>query len=293
MKNLIFDISPMAYRVLFSKKDDIKMLGENVLRSELLNDIFNAIDKIKPDRVFVCFECKGYNWRKEKYNFYKDQRAKQRAKQEDINWEEFYGFLEKFYVELKENLPFISLKHDKLEADDIAAHLVRRYSHDINTVITNDSDYLQLVKYKNVKIINSKTGKVMECSSPKRYLEEKILTGDTSDNIPPIRSGIGPKTASKLIESEEIYKMLEEKDADGKPCELRRNYERNKELIDLENTPQHLLMSLENTIDDYVMVDTKKLLMYIQRNSLRALLDRLSSIRRNLTVLTAANQAVL
>jgi 5'-3' exonuclease len=285
MKNLIIDISPLAYRCLFGAKDDIKMLGINVLRSSLLRQILMSVDRFKPDKVFICFDCQGKNWRKQKYDFYKGHRKELRDKQ-DINWEEFYEFLKGFYNELTDNFPFYSLRHDNLEADDIAAHLVRRYSNDNNIVVTNDSDYLQLLKYKNVEIYDSKTGKKKTCESPKRFLEAKILTGDTSDNIPPIRARIGPVTAEELIDSGKIYELLNEVDADGKPKEIKRNYDRNKELIDLENTPEELIMSLENLIDDYQLTDTRKLTTYVRDMNLRELFDNISAIRRNLSKLT-------
>jgi 5'-3' exonuclease len=280
----MFDISPLAYRCLFGAKDDIKMLGINVLRSALLRNVLMSIDRFNPNKVFVCFDCQGKNWRKKKYDFYKDHRKELREKQ-DVNWEEFYDFLKGFYDELKDNFPVYALRHDGLEADDIVAHLVRRYSVDTNIIITNDGDYLQLLKYKNVEIYDSKTGKKKICESPKRFLEAKILTGDKSDNIAPIRARIGPATAEELIDTGEIYKLLEETDADGKPTELRRNYERNKELIDLENTPQELIMSLENLIDDYQLATTKNLTSYLRDKSLRDLFDNISTIRRNLSKL--------
>lgn len=287
MKNLIIDVSPLAYRTLYSEAENIKMLGVNVLRSTLLGHILAAIDRFSPNKVFVCFDCAGSNWRKETYPLYKAQRKEAREKQ-DINWLEFYEFLTGFYEELKGSFPFISLKHNRLEADDIAAYLVRRYSCDTNIIITNDSDYLQLLKYKNVEVYNAINGKRMLTESPRRFLEEKILTGDKSDNIPPIRSRIGPATARDLIDSGDIYKLLEEKDQEGKPLEIRRNYDRNKQLIDLDNTPEELILSLDNLIDEYVMLDTRQLTTYLRKFTLRDLFDRISSIRRNLSKLVTA-----
>lgn len=288
MKNLIIDISPLAYKCLYSKLDDIKMIGINVLRSNLLGHILFSTERVNPNKVFVCFDCNGKNWRKEKYDFYKAHRKEAREKQ-DVNWEEFYGFLNSFYDELKDNFPFISLKHNKLEADDIAAYLVRRYSNDTNVILTNDSDYLQLLKYKNVEILDSKTGKKKTHDSPKKFLELKILTGDSSDNIPPVQAGTGPVKAEKLIDEDKLTELLEKKDADGNPCEFRRNYNRNKELIDLDNTPESLLMSLENLVDDYKLIDTKNLTNYLREHTLRDLFSNISTIRRNLTKLVQVN----
>jgi 5'-3' exonuclease len=263
------------------------MLGVNILRSTLLGHILSSVDRFAPNKVFICFDCAGSNWRKEEYSLYKAQRKEAREKQ-DINWEEFYGFLTGFYEELKGSFPFISLKHNRLEADDIAAHLVRRFSCDTNIIITNDSDYLQLLKYKNIEIYNAISSKKMLCESPKRFLELKILTGDKSDNVPSIMPRVGPATAEKLLDSGELEEILAKPAAGGGPNETKRNYDRNKKLIDLDNTPEELIMSLENLIDDYQMVDTKHLTTYLREHTLRDLFDRISSIRRNLSRLVTA-----
>lgn len=281
MKNLLIDISPLAYRTLFANKEDFKMLGENILRHNLLGSLFYYINKFKPERVFVCFECDGKNWRKEKFDFYKAQRKEAREKQ-DVNWEEFSSFLSSFYNELKENFPFYVLKHSKLEADDIVSILVRKFASDENIMVTNDGDYKQLLKYPNVKFFDSMKGIFNECSSPKKFLETKIIMGDRSDNIPPIRPRFGEKTAEKLIESEEIYAMLKEVDPDGSPCELKRNYDRNKLLIDLDNTPKDLVEGLEKLVDDYKPATAKYLVSYLREKRLVEHLGNISKIRLSL-----------
>ena len=281
MKNLLIDISPLAYRTLFANKEDFKMLGENILRHNLLGSIFYYIDRFKPNKVFVCFECDGKNWRKEKFDFYKAQRKEAREKQ-DVNWDEFYSFTSSFYNELKENFPFYVLKHDKLEADDIVSILVKKFLGNDNIMITNDGDYKQLLKYPGVKFFDSMKGIFNECDSPKKFLETKIIMGDRSDNIPPIRPRFGEKTAEKLIESEEIYKMLNEVDPDGQPCELKRNYDRNKLLIDLENTPRDLVESLENMVDEYQPPTSKYMVTYFRTKRLVEHLGNISKIRQNL-----------
>jgi len=62
MKNLIFDISPLAYRWLFSDLNDVKMLGMNILRSKLLRNLIFTVEKFNPDKVYICFDCQGSNW---------------------------------------------------------------------------------------------------------------------------------------------------------------------------------------------------------------------------------------
>lgn len=283
MKDLYIDVSHMAYRFLFANERDVEAVGMNLLRHMLLkNGILFYIDKFKADRCFVCFDSKGSNWRYEILPTYKGQRKANRDKH-NIDWEGFFSLLDNFQQELRDFFPIYSIKHDNLEADDIIAHLVRTNPNNNKVIVTSDSDYVQLLKYKNTKIFDPMKSKFRECERPRYELEKKILTGDKSDNIPAIRPRCGEKTAEKLIESGEIEKLLMELDADGNPGEIKRNYDRNKKLIDLDYIPEHLIRELEEHLDDYEVSSTSKLFKYLRKYQLRDLLNEVSTVRQTLS----------
>lgn len=285
MKDLYIDVSHMAYRFLFANARDIQSVGMNLLRHMLLkNGVLFYLNKFKPDRCFVCFDSKGSNWRYNVLPTYKGQRKANREKH-DIDWQEFFNLLENFQTELRDFFPIYSLKHDNLEADDIIAHLVRRNQNRNKIIITSDSDYVQLLKYKNTKLFDPMKATFKVCERPRFELEKKILTGDKSDNIPSVRPRCGEKTAEKLIESGEIEKLLLEIDADGNPSELKRNYDRNKLLIDLDNTPTNLLDEFDEYLSEYELSSTSMLFKYLKKYQLRDLFNEVSSVRQTLSLL--------
>jgi len=285
MKDLYIDVSHMAYRFLFANARDIEAVGMNLLRHMLLkNGILFYLNKFKPDRCFVCFDTKGSNWRYDVLPTYKGQRKANREKH-NIDWQEFFKLLEDFQTELRDFFPIYSIKHDSLEADDIIAHLVRNNQDRNKIIVTSDSDYVQLLKYRNTKLFDPMKNKFKVCESPRYELEKKILTGDKSDNIPAIRPRCGEKTAEKLIESGEIKKLLLEIDSDGNPGEIKRNYDRNKLLINLDDTPEELLRELDDSLDEYQLSSTSKLFKYLTKYRLRDLFNEVSSVRQTLSLL--------
>lgn len=92
----------------------------------------------------------------------------------------------------------------KAEADDVIAVLVQtlrqQHSSCEIVIITNDTDYLQLID-ENTRVVNSQCVDIKNKIDPQviqRYTIWKIIRGDPSDNIPPIDNRIGAKMALKL-----------------------------------------------------------------------------------------------
>ena len=133
--------------------------------------------------------------------------------------------------------------HPHLEADDCIAittrYILDKYPDARVTIITSDTDYLQLVhprvdlytlKFKRVNTEKNSTPGNPDCD-----LFCKILTGDKSDNIPSVFSKCGIKTAKKMYDNpEEFKKCLEQKNAKA-------IYERNRTLIDFTKIPEDLV----------------------------------------------------
>lgn len=106
------------------------------------------------------------------------------------------------------NIPRIS--KEGLEADDIIATVTRRaqrQGYDVR-VVTKDKDLMQLVGDGVKMLVPESGGKLVEMGPPE--VREKMgvepgqirdllaLMGDTSDNVPGV-PGVGPKTATKLL----------------------------------------------------------------------------------------------
>jgi 5'-3' exonuclease len=94
---------------------------------------------------------------------------------------------------------------DQLEADDVAylyaKHISKSVGEDTPIVfVTGDCDYLQCRsdKWGVFTLKGDDMGK-KSCGEPKKDLLKKIITGDKSDNIPPICRPMGPKLVDSLL----------------------------------------------------------------------------------------------
>lgn len=191
----------------------------------------NAIEKINPSHVAVCFDMKGKTFRSDIYKDYKGTRQKTPNELEQ-QWPLVREILGHMNVKILESPVY--------EADDIAGTLSKLGTEEgfENYLLTGDKDYFQLVNEKT-KVLFTRKGitdmdivtveKIEEDYGiePLEFIELKALMGDSSDNIPGIY-GIGEKTGLKLIHQfhtlENLYdniddvsgKKLKEKLVDGK-----------------------------------------------------------------------------
>lgn len=142
------------------------------------------------------------------------------------------------------------LTHPHLEADDCIAitvkHLLTKHPTCTIYIITSDKDYLQLAEDR-VNIYNLAFKQLTDqktCSKNASCdLFCKIVTGDTSDNIPSVFPKCGPKTALKYFENRELFKqkLLEQES-------FRKQYELNRTLIDFNYIPKYLVNEFMNTL---------------------------------------------
>lgn len=136
----------------------------------------------------------------------KDKFAEQ-TEEERIAFEEFFEEFEASLELLAEEYPI--LRYKGVEADDIAAHLVKhknKYGLEYIWLISSDRDWDLLIQ-ENVGRFSYVTRKEVRLDNwkehydidPEEYISLKCLTGDKGDNVPGI-PGIGPKRAVQLIE---------------------------------------------------------------------------------------------
>jgi DNA polymerase-1 len=180
--------------------------------------LLKVINELKPSHCAIAFDMKGPTFRHKLFDQYKIHRPE--------TPQELVGQLGRVR-ELVEafNIPIFEL--EGYEADDLLGTLSHQASgKDIETIIvTGDADAMQLVSPK-VKVLYPKPRKAFSDTmlfdeaavkekygvKPEQIADLKGLVGDPSDNIPGV-SGIGPKTAVKLIEQfgsiEGIYENID------------------------------------------------------------------------------------
>lgn len=190
------------------------------------NMINKIINEEKPEYMAVAFDV-GKNFRREKYDFYKDGR---KETPEDLVRQ--FPYARKILKAM--GVPYFEL--EPYEADDIIGTLARMVEEDEEfngTIISSDRDLLQLVSNQlDMKLLKQK-GFIKY--TPESFYEEyklepikiidiKALAGDSSDNIPGVK-GIGEKTALALLQEfgsiEGIYEHINE--IKGKKKELLEN----------------------------------------------------------------------
>ena len=139
------------------------------------------------------------------------------------------------------------------EGDDVIASIARsdRIGDEYERVIliSSDRDFIQLQIDRNVTQYDAKgelvvpkikRGNEVIGITPQQALMVKIISGDTSDNIKPIKPKIGELRALKYIteKTDEFKKMLKEEP------EVAQRFVLNSKLIDFKNIPVELSKSV-------------------------------------------------
>jgi 5'-3' exonuclease len=143
------------------------------------------------------------------------------------------------------------------------------YDNGKTLILSGDKDFIQLHRFSNVSQYSPITKKMMNGIDPHQYLDEHILKGDTSDGIPNVLSpdntfveGLRQRPLSKKKIAEwtgEILVPVEMAVPDG---EVKRNFQRNQQLIDLSKTPKEIFLACLKEYQDAPDGDRSKLLNY-------------------------------
>ena len=225
--------------------------------------------------LVICYDSKHY-WRRDYYPEYKASRKKTRDSS-GHDWDDIFEFLNMMKEEIKDNFPYKVLEVYGAEADDIIATLCHELEFDNGKtlILSGDKDFVQLQKYTNVSQYSPITKKFVNGIDPSEYLYQHILKGDTGDGVPNVLSpdntfvdGLRQKPLSKKKITEWAGPMCEHVLPND---EVKRNYQRNKKLIDLTESPNELFMECKKAYDDAPEGDRSKLLNYFIKNRLQEL----------------------
>ena len=229
--------------------------------------------------LVICYDSKNY-WRREYFPEYKAGRRKSRETSSH-DWNDIFECLNAIKSEIRENFPYKVLEVYGAEADDIIAALCGELEFDNGKtlILSGDKDFIQLHRFKNVKQYSPITKKFINGEDPKEYLYQHILKGDSSDGVPNVLSpdntfvdGLRQKPLSKKKISEWAGPLCEQILPND---ELKRNYQRNKKLIDLTESPKELFLECLKAYDDAPEGDRSKLLNYFIKNRLNDLMENI------------------
>jgi len=198
---LIVDALNLAFRW--------KHQGRTDFRYEYQSTVKSLAKSYDCRHIIITADWGSSSYRKEISPDYKQNRKDKFAEQseeERIAFEEFFEEFEASLDLLAEDYPV--LRYKGVEADDIAAHLVKykdKYDLEYIWLISSDRDWDLLIQEK-VGRFSYVTRKEVRLDNwnehyeiaPEEYISMKCLTGDKGDNVPGI-PGIGPKRAVQLI----------------------------------------------------------------------------------------------
>ncbi len=262
---LIVDALNLAFRW--------KHQGRTDFRYDYQSTVKSLAKSYDCKNVIITADWGSSSYRKAISPDYKQNRKDKFAEQseaERIAFEEFFEEFEASLDVLAEDYPV--LRYKGVEADDIAAHLVKfknKYDLEYIWLISSDRDWDLLIQ-ENVGRFSYVTRREVRLDNwhehydidPSMYISMKCLTGDKGDNVPGI-PGIGPKRATQLIEQygsawdiyeavpiDSKYKYIQDLNAN---CEqLLVNYE----LMDLmtfcdDAIGQDNIVDIERVINEY------------------------------------------
>ena len=199
----------------------------------------------------------GNLFRRKIFPEYKMQRGAARASRNDFNhWKIFDFVYSTVFPQILPHACTRTIMHPDAEGDDIIASIIQsdfvRNRYRWVVLISSDHDFCQLHNPENHLRQFSLDGKEVLCEfkydtkgrkmvvpiTADMALMLKIITGDSSDNIPGIKYRLGPKTAYKMLTEGDGKKNLMEFLA--KDPEAAVAFQRNRKLISFAEIPETL-----------------------------------------------------
>lgn len=303
---IIVDFSQIMIMTISAAFNSFKEeMTEDMIRHIFLNIIKDYRKKFSKEfgtELILACDGKGY-WRKEYFPYYKFKRAAGRA-ESPLDWEFVFKCMDILKSEIKQYFPYKLVEVAGCEGDDIISVLVNEfvktrfvkttnqteYSLDLSEpkinepilIISADKDFLQLQLYPNVKQFSPlKKGLITEDDIEySRYL--KILKGDVGDGVMNVFSDDDTLVQNKrqtVATQKRLQPLIDGLMKTGKLPEntelkIKRNFERNKKLIDLFDLqiPEMLHKAIIDEYHNAHVAKRSELLTYFQKHQLRNLL---------------------
>ena len=252
-------------------------LEEDMVRHMILNSVRMYRTMFNEDygEIVLAYDSRAY-WRKEIFPQYKSNRRKNRE-EDDKDWDSIFGVLNNIKEEIKEFLPYKVVEVYGAEADDVIATLCKHYQNEKVMIVSGDKDFIQLQKYDNVKQYSPITKKLVDGIDPKVYIKEHVLKGDKSDGVPNVLSPdhtFTDELRQRPLTSKKLESILAQ-DIDELDDEIKRNYQRNDKLINLDNIPKTLESEILNSFNEASYGDRSGLLNYFIEKRLTSLTENI------------------
>lgn len=232
--NYLFHKTFSVFSTYYKGQDMAEVLADKEKRQVLLRkciiDMCYALKRFEKDLTRVAFVIDSHSWR---YNFYDDYKYAL-TRTYDSAHQGFIDCLYEFEALLRKKGIIVS-RVQGAEGDDLIYVWSLYFGYCLDepmVIITGDSDIRQIMN-KNVALFNNNSKNLKLYCTPEKevywneYMDAdvqvvptvpfevllyKVIIGDTSDNIPKIKTGMGPKGFEKFVEWMKPY--TEPKDVD-------------------------------------------------------------------------------
>jgi hypothetical protein len=253
-------------------------IDEGMLRHMILNTLRANRKKFSDEfgELVICCDDKNY-WRRRVYPYYKANRKKTRDSSE-MDWNAIFTALNNIREELKQFFPYKVIQVETCEADDIIGVITHEEGTELNAgepilILSGDKDYIQLHKYANVKQYDPTRKRWISNANPEKYLAEHIIKGDSGDGIPNVLSEDNALVMGTRQRPITQKRMAEWSDINNMDGEVKRNYMRNRALIDLSEVPKGMQDQILSIWREDNKKDRSQLLNYFIKNKLRNLME--------------------
>jgi len=165
------------------------------------------VEQFKPTRIYFVLEGDPKQ-RRDILPEYKANRQVEAGTPEHQELAKFFAQVGEITGLLARVFPVSVVRHPRYECDDTIYNLIKRSSSAINwTVVSNDSDFTQLLnEFGHVRVYNPMMKTFVTCPDWD-YVSWKALRGDGSDNIPGI-PGVGDKGAEQYVNDPDLLQEL-------------------------------------------------------------------------------------
>ena len=270
-----------------------------------LRSLGTLINRIQPTSVYVVFDGVGSTInRKNLLPEYKSNRNITRI----TNWDIFESLDDEHAAKVDQVvrlihylqcLPVKTLSLDKIEADDIIAHLATKLSSDYGSkvfIVSSDKDFIQLVDeniivYRPIEKDYYTTDTVIEKFgiSAANFILYKVLMGDASDKVAGVK-GLGekklmklfPELSQRILTLQDILNISEVKLKENiiyaRVLDMQDQLEKNYRIMNLHNP---MLDDIEREFLDAIIeyplpeLDNMKFLKYYHEDGLKHLIKNI------------------
>ncbi len=272
----LIDGSSYIFRAFYGIRQSLSTA--NGFPTNALYGFVNMLQKVvrdeKPDYLAVAFDSKEKTFR---HQMYTDYKANRESPPEDLIKQFPY------FEPLVNAFNIYSVRVPGFEADDIMGTLAKKGAEKglQVVIVSGDKDMMQMIG-PNIRMLDTMKNKWFGIEdvtekfgvTPDRVIDVMGLMGDSSDHIPGVK-GVGPKTASELINKfgsmHELYERIDEVDKKN----LREKLVQDKEMALLSRKLVTLdtSMKLECEFEDMTLkpsnnADLKKLFAEFEFSSL-------------------------